>query len=258
MTSEAISFKSGTHNLSGFLESPAKPVGKGVVLLHGLTNSKDDCPLIREVSQELSIVGCYALRFDFFGSGQSPGQLQDATWQSRERNARDAIRFLQSLGVTSIGLWGRSLGGVLAILCSDDPVAEAFVLASTPVFLKEVFVDRFRNLQLRQAQLEEQGKSLPGTGKYKGTLRLNESFSRECPVVERRLFRLLKGMSRVLVLATTPDSKVPLANVRAIIGQVQEPKQLHIYDGTEHDYRGVERDAVCRIVGWFDKYLSGA
>lgn len=256
MRQEKVTFESCGYRLVGIVEYPGDFPAPGVILFHGLTNSKDDCPLIREISRALVENGFVSFRFDFFGSGESPGELKDKTWKVLEQNARDALRFFSDvLGVERVGVWGRSSGGTVAILCTDLPAIKATVLASTPVLLEEVFINRFESIRRLEKELEAKGRRLPGTGNYKGPYAFNEEFFAEIPAIEQRVLVHLERMERVLVLATTPDTKVPLNNATTIINKVKEPKSIHIFEGVDHDYKGVENHAVRMIVSWFKTHL---
>ena len=254
--STKIKFKSLGYDLVGIVEHPKEIPASSVILFHGLTNSKDDCPLIKEVADALVKEGFITFRFDFYGSGESPGELKDRTWSITEQNAQDAIKyFKKNEKVTGIGFWGRSTGGNAAILCADDPQIKAFALASTPVLLQECFLKRFEKVRKLELELETKGKKLPGTGKFKGEFSFNSKFFEEVSLYEKKVMENLKKMSNVLVLATTPDIKVPLNNSTTIINTVKEQKEIHIFEGIEHDYKGVEEQVIELTVSWFKKYL---
>ena len=258
MKSKKIIFTSEGYELVGILDIPNKTPAPGVILFHGLTNSKDDCPLIKEVAEALTKEGFITFRFDFYGSGESPGKLKGKTWSISEQNARDSIEyFKKTKKVTEIGLWGRSTGGTIEILCSDYPWVKAFAFATTPVLLKEAFLSRFERVRKLELELEKDGKNLPGTGKYKGEFSFSSKFFEEVPLFEEKVMKNLAKMSHVLVLATTPDTKVPLKDSTIIINTVKEPKEIHIFEGIDHDYKGVEEKAVDLAVSWFKKYLGG-
>ena len=252
-----INFISFGKKLFGLLNVPDKIPAPGVVLYHGLSNSKIDCPLINETTEMLIKEGFFTLRFDFFGSGKSPGLLKDKTWKELKQNAIDAIKyFSHQTGITKIGLWGRSLGGTFAIITGDISRVECIVLASTDVLVTRTLgKERFTKLKKRQEELEKEGKVLPGTGKFKGPLELNENFFRSLKGVEQEVLEKLPELKNVLVLATTPDIKVPIENSTTIINMVQEPKKIIIFENVEHDYSGVQGETVKEIINWFKKYL---
>jgi putative redox protein len=208
------------------------------------------------MAESLVNEGFVVFRFDFYGSGESPGALGDRTWSIAEQNARDAIEYLKSRGAENIGLWGRSIGGTVAVLCSDIPSVQAFVLATTPVLLREVFLERFEKVKKLELELEQKGQRLPGTGHFKGEFEINMKFFEEVPITEERVMRNLVRMRRVFVMGTTPDTKVPLNNPATIINTVKEPKRIWIFEKVDHDYKGVEKEALGMAVSWFKKYVK--
>lgn len=255
MKKDKVKFKSLGYNLVGVIEYPKEASTSGVILFHGLTNSKEDCPLIKEVADALVEEGFITFRFDFYGSGESPGELKDKKWSVLEQNGFDAINFfLKNEKIEKIGLFGRSTGGTIAVLCSTHPSIKAYVLAS-PYILIAKGILRFKEVMKLERKLESDGKVLPGTGEYKGKYEFNREFFEEAPTYERKVMKNLLKMSRVLVLATTPDTKIPLIHATTVINAVKEPKEIHIFEGVDHDYKGVKKEAVNLAVSWFRKYL---
>ena len=252
-----VTFQSSGHELVGHLHVPEKELSPGVVLLHGLSNTMTDCPLINEVTAALIGEDYATFRFDYFGSGESPGLLKDKTWEIMLQNTRDAIDFLRSkLRTARIGLWGRSLGSTFAILCADDPRVEALCLASSDVFVtKTLSYERFLELRKKQQELEKHGRALPGTGKYKGPLELKNDFFASLETIEKSVVESLSKLRNTLVLATTPDVKVPLENSIEIINRAREPKRILVFEGLDHAYIGVEGKAVGEISKWYQHFL---
>ncbi len=255
-----IRFKSGKQKLVGLVSFPAETPAPGVILFHGLSNSKTDCPLINEVTQALRKEGFATFRFDFFGSGESHGEMQDKTIYALEQNAKDSLDlFSNDRRISMIGLWGRSLGGTLVALLGPDPRIEASVIATGLVEIEKVFLsERFAQLKKKEDELKKVGKKLPGTGRYKGPFNFRPAWFESLKGIDRRIERNLRKMNTVLVLHTTPDQKVPLNNAAKIINSVRDPKELHIFEGVDHDYSGVEQEAVDLVRKWFMKYLIKA
>jgi len=259
MTRKRVRFTSLEHELVGVIEYPEgydvpKPI-KDVILFHGLTNSKEDCPLINEVAGALVKNGFITFRFDFYGSGESPGKLKDKTWSILQQNALDAIAFFsRKEHISSLGIFGRSVGGTIAVLVSGNPLIKTYVLAS-PFVLIAKSVPHFKKVMEVERKLEAKGKVLPGTGKYKGEYAFNKRFFEEAQIFERQIMNNLTQMSHVLVLATTPDTKVPLDNATTVINAVRAPKQIDIFENTDHDYGGKEMRAVDLATEWFKRWL---
>jgi esterase/lipase len=257
MKKQKLTFRSAGYELVGILGSPEKLPAPGVVLFHGLSNSKEDCPLINETSEMLEREGYVTFRFDFFGSGESPGEMKDKKMSILEQNAKDAVNFLsQSKAVSGgIGLCGRSLGGTFVILLAGHPSVKASVIASGGVSLQKVFAP-FDRLKALEKELEEkEGKKLPGTGRYKGSYDLGNGWFKELPQFDDKIEDCLGKLSHVLVLGTTPDVKAPLEEIIAVFNAAKEPKKIQIFENVDHDYKGVEAEAIELERQWFKKYL---
>jgi dienelactone hydrolase len=254
---EKVTFKSAGCSLVGIKDIPDKVPAPGVILFHGLSNAKEDCPLINETAEMLTKEGVITFRFDFYGSGESPGLMRDKTLPILLQNARDAIDFLLSDSrVTAVGLWGRSLGGTMVALCGSDPRVKASVILTGGVLLqKGLTEERMASLREKEEIAEREGKKLAGTGEYKGPYELGDEWYKSIQGIDKRIEESLKKMSHVLVFATTPDIKVPLQNSIKIINTVKEPKEIYIFEGVEHDYKGVEKDVLEIERRWFNTYL---
>jgi pimeloyl-ACP methyl ester carboxylesterase len=70
---------------------------------------------IRQLSNMLADAGIHALRFDYFGTGDSAGDLVEADMRGWDTDIQSAIEELASIaGVTDIALIGLRLGATLA------------------------------------------------------------------------------------------------------------------------------------------------
>jgi dienelactone hydrolase len=261
MREERVTFKSLDYELVGILNLPDKIPAPGVILFHGISNSKEDCPLIKETAKMLTSEGYVTFRFDFFGSGESPGGFKDKRMSILEQNARDAIDFFLHDNRVSeeIGIWGRSLGGTIVILLVDRPEVKTSVILSGAVSLEKVLGRSvFEGLKALEKELSKSGKNLPGTGKYKGAYDLEESWFKELPQYDKKIQESLPKLHNVLVFGTTPDKKAPLEQIIAIVNGAREPKEIHIFEGVDHDYKGAEKSVIEIEKRWFKTYLGRA
>ncbi|KAF8819471.1 putative protein c14, partial [Cardiosporidium cionae] len=114
-----------------------------IIYLHG--NSSSRIESIGYIPELLS-PRMTLFSLDFSGSGQSEGEYVSLGWWEREDLAT-VIKFLRNCGETSyIGLWGRSMGAVTALLHGHrDPSIAGMVLDSP-----------FANLRLLAEELVEQ------------------------------------------------------------------------------------------------------
>lgn len=256
MSEEKVRFKSGGQELVGIQSFPDKTPAPGVILFHGLSNTKEDCPLICETESKLQKKGFATFKFDFFGSGESPGKLKDKTIDILEQNARDALEYFYDDKISKIGLWGRSFGGTMVALLTPDNRIKSSVIATGFIIIEELFEEKWKDLKKKEKKLEKKGEKLPGTGNYKGEYEFEKEWFDSLVGIDKKISNRLKEIDSVLVLATTPDEKIPLENSAKIINLANEPKKIHIFEGVGHDYSGVEEQAVNYAVSWFKKYLT--
>ena len=107
-----------------------------VVYLHG--NSSSRCEALAEI-KHLIPLNITVFAFDFSGCGQSQGEYISLGWYERE-DVETVIEYLRKTNkVSTIGLWGRSMGAVTAIMYGDrDPSIAGMVLDSAFASLKEL------------------------------------------------------------------------------------------------------------------------
>ena len=99
-----------------------------IIYLHGNCSSRIEAiPYLKYFLPTYITVFC----FDFSGSGQSEGDYISLGWWERE-DVNCIVKYLRKFGRTStIGLWGRSMGAVTALLHADrDPSIAGLVLDS--------------------------------------------------------------------------------------------------------------------------------
>jgi len=99
-----------------------------VIYLHGNTSSRlEALPYIRLLLPSNITLFC----FDTSGSGLSGGEYISLGWWERE-DLKAVIKFLKKTGrVSKIGLWGRSMGAVTALMHAErDPSISGIILDS--------------------------------------------------------------------------------------------------------------------------------
>lgn len=131
-----------------FLSQDAQLVGmlhqsKGshlVILCHGFTGSKSEARRIFvEAARAFAAEGMDALRFDFYGSGDSAGDFADSLISFNIANLRDAIAWGRQQGYRKIAVLGMSMGAATAILTLADTPVDALVTWSAVPDMEAVF-----------------------------------------------------------------------------------------------------------------------
>lgn len=111
-------------HLAGVLHLPDRAPGAGVVICHGMLSHKGSDKHVA-IADGLCARGLAALRFDFQGRGESPGDMLGLTISRQMEEARAAMACLRErTGVVRLGLVGSSLGGAVAILIAASEPAQ--------------------------------------------------------------------------------------------------------------------------------------
>jgi uncharacterized protein len=121
--------------IRGFLHTPAKPNGSGIVLAHG-AGANCQSKLLIEMSEAFAAAGFIALRVDLPFRIERPHGPPSPGGAAKDREGlRRAVALLKEKARGPIFLGGHSYGGRQAtMLAAEDPqLAEALLLLSYPL-----------------------------------------------------------------------------------------------------------------------------
>ena len=144
-----------------------------VVYLHG--NSSSRCEAVAEIKYLLPL-NITVFAFDFSGCGKSQGEYISLGWYERE-DVETVIEYLRKTNkVSTIGLWGRSMGAVTAIMYGDrDPSIAGMVLDSAFASLKELIEELVKSrVNLPEFILNQATKLVKSTINKKANFNLDE------------------------------------------------------------------------------------
>lgn len=135
-----VFFKNENYNLFGVLHEPDanKPIKLnqhkiGLVFCHPFAEEKLIAHRVMvNLARGLTEEGIFCLRFDEMGHGDSEGNFEDSTIETRLSDIRCAVDFLiNQTGVEKICLLGVRFGATLAALtCADNTKIDALILIS--------------------------------------------------------------------------------------------------------------------------------
>lgn len=219
--------------LVGILEGSGK---KGVIFLHGFTGNKEEWGRFSKISEKLAQDGFLVLRFDFSGNGESEGRFEESHYGKETNDALSAIEFMKKQGCASIGLYGHSMGGAVAILAATKTKVNAVAVTAAaslpdPALLAQYAHD-WVNKELPQDFLE----NVASTNVM--------AAARELKVP-------------LLIIHGDKDTIVEVNASKQLYAHANEPKSLVIVAGADHDFAHPHeaQRAIEKITEWFKKYL---
>lgn len=230
-----------------------------ILICHGLGGHKvGRYRIYVTLASRLAQLGIGSLRIDFRGSGDSEGDFSDMTIEGEVSDALMALDYLrQQPGVDHqrIGIFGRSLGGLVAVLTASSDQRIKTMGLWAPIFSSRQWVEKWNllhstpmDLSSKQELMTVDGQ-IPGYDFYKQFFALNTEES----------VASLNGMPLLLIHGTM-DSVVTLDHTEQYL-QVRlkgkgETKFIELpcsdHDFTHMEERRVAMDETC---SWFQKTL---
>lgn len=175
----SVEFENQGQKIFGVVHRPLTEMPcPAVIMCHGLAGHKiGKNKLYVLLSEKLAELGIASLRFDFRGSGDSEGDFIDMTISGEVSDAVEALDYLvQASGIdsSSLGIFGRSLGGIIAILAAEQTLAFKGIAIWASAFHAQEWHKMWEDKQKELEHLKEKPKAF----RYNGTL-INEVFLEE-------------------------------------------------------------------------------
>ena len=136
--------------LFGIIHSPEKPSTKGVLICHPLFEEKLHVHrVLVDFSRLLSSSGFSVMRFDYYGDGDSQGEFEEATVQTRLADIGAALEFFRKKSpLEKIVLLGVRFGATLAsVFAEKGNSIDALVLWS-PVITGDDYLQHLLRINL--------------------------------------------------------------------------------------------------------------
>ena len=144
-------FKNNGYNLFGVLHEPdGKPLPLhpaprtlGIVFCHPFAEEKlISHRLMVNLARALTNKGTYCLRFDFMGHGDSEGNFEDSTLETRLSDIRNAVDFFKMrTNPAKVGLLGVRLGATLAALTNANLTGLDFLILISPIIDGKTYIE---------------------------------------------------------------------------------------------------------------------
>ena len=147
MLEEPFFFNNSRYNLFGILHRPSPEKEKkdcGVVFCAPFAEEKLWSQRVYvSFARELAGEGYAVFRFDYMGHGDSEGNFEDSTIETRLSDIAKSVEVLRSkTGVSRVGLLGLRLGGTLAAISSEKLRDINFLILWEPVVKVESYLQQ--------------------------------------------------------------------------------------------------------------------
>ncbi|MGC3976121.1 MAG: alpha/beta hydrolase [Nitrospira sp.] len=218
------------HRVSATLRRPDRPTDKAVVLCHGFMGFKDSWTN-RALSDGFARKGVATLRFDFFGHGQSSGNLKDLRLSTLTHQTQEVITLLrEEEHFKQIGLVGSSFGGLIALLTAAQMPSLGGLGLRCPVFdFPALLRERFGETAIGMWRL------LGRVPSAFAPIPLHYQFYEECLEQDPRLAARALAVPTAIVHGEV-DDVIPISHVQELAQYINAPKSLHIIPGADHRF----------------------
>lgn len=230
--------------LSAVVHWPERVSSQLAILCPGHVDSKDYAHLVH-LANSLTKEGYTVVRFDFLGTWESDGAIDDYSIQQQLSDIKTVLEFmLQKESFAHVLLGGHSRGGTVSILyAAVDPRVSAVLAIMSPFAL-------FRTVTSENlAKWKEKGfkiskRDVPNSSKMR-EFRLPYS-----NMEEANRFNVLDYVGKlhvpVFLVTGERDDVVLPEEVKRIYETANEPKHFLSIKGIDHDYR--HNDAEIEMV----------
>lgn len=234
MQQSSLKIHSRSFLLKGVHHIPKNPPAPYVISAHGMLSTKDS-PKYIALGSELIKQGFGFVRFDFTGCGESSGSFNDSTLTQRIEDLTTVVSWVKNLESCNgtIGIFGSSLGGTVALLVSSLEKVGAVVLIATPV----------RQSTHISPELKEVYKHYP---------HFFEDFHKN---LEKLSF---KTIHHCLIIHGSKDRVVPPENAFFIYENISQPKEIWVVNNADHQFldEALRKSMLRMTVQWFDRFME--
>ncbi|HUU02432.1 MAG TPA: alpha/beta fold hydrolase [Myxococcota bacterium] len=238
----------GVAYLAATLHRPDRPTEGGVVVCHGMLSSKASQKHSR-IARGLCGRGYLALRFDFSGRGESPGDLIGLTFTRQLGECLAAVEALRREGARRVALVGSSMGGAVAVMAAArGGVAALATMAAVG-----------HTDLLPERAVGQKGVAL---WKRKGSILLDHQRVGYAWVEDARKIDLISEAAKIdcpwLIMHGECDDVVPPSDGADLQAACRQRAELEIVPGADHRFSDDNhRDYVAgRIVDFIAGNLS--
>ncbi len=246
--------------ICGVWELPGKPTNKAIILVHGLTVTKDEGGKFVELSSLLTESEYAVFRFDFRGHGESEGRQEEMTIKGELIDLKTTIDYVEKEGYKDIGLVGASFGGGVSILyfAQNQKNIKALVLLNPCLNYDHDFINPYlpwlknKKDQIKK-DLKEKGFTEIGSLKYRMGKAVFEEMKNLFPYKEMKKITI-----PTMIIHGNADMHIPYEDSKNYFHNLAGPKEFVTIEGAEHGlHDDPEHSQIAdeNSLRFFQKYL---
>lgn len=247
---QKVEFTSGSHTLSGLLETPEANVRFYALFAHCFTCSKDVAAASR-ISRALTAKGIAVLRFDFTGLGNSDGDFANTNFSSNIQDLVAAADFLRKEYHAPKLLIGHSLGGAAVLgVAQKVPESVAVVTIGSPSDAAHVA----HNFAAHIDDINDKGEAEVTLAGRNFTIQ--KQFLDDINSYGNQHISKLK--KALLVMHSPVDSIVNISEAEKIYQAALHPKSFVSLDNADHllSQKNDSEYAADVIAAWASRYIN--
>ncbi len=238
MPAHEETFEINDETIAAVVHEPEGDPTHAVVFAHGFGSDKAGSYVHR--AELAAAEGFRAVRFDFRGNNESSREFVEADLSSR---IADLQRVLDEVEYLSVGVYGSSFGGLVAIQAAvrDDRIDGLALRA--PVTYMSVLEDI-------RSTIEHEGsyEQLPGKRVDERFLADLDDYSTEAVVPELDI--------PTLIMHGEDDEVVPMASSRRFYDALSCEREYVAFEGEGHRFSDASDDRAVRSgLAWFREHL---
>jgi dienelactone hydrolase len=257
---ESVQLNCEGQKIFGVIHYPAEVQGKcpAVIFCHGLGGHKVGTHRVSvDIAEALASMGIVAMRFDFRGAGDSEGAFSDMSIASQMADAREVLDFLKHdplVDAGRIGIYGRSFGGLIAILAAAGQERIKSVALWAPVFSAQPWIDKWKAAQALPKESSEKQSLMQVNGMTPGMALFQQLFALN---LEKELAKL--GDVPLMHICGEKDQLVTLfhaENYERVRKGASKSTFIRLPESDHEFSNSSERDkAVKDTIEWFKNTL---
>jgi len=231
--------------LVGVYSKSSKDNAKTIILVHGFKVTKFDS-YFNELSILLNQENYNIFRFDFSGCGESEGNFEETLVTKLKDDLATILNYVRNredIDENNISIIAQSFG--VAITLALKPNVKSIILTSPA----HNFENRWNKLY----------KFNPKTNKYerfsntRGSMTLPKEFFEDAE--SYNLLNNIKEInSPILISYGDKDDKIPVADAEKLFETANNPKELKIFKGADHNHSQCREELFKIILNFLKKY----